>query len=59
KASSPSIDGLMQELGYDTTNSTGSISNSLNVIVTGANVYVGAEANREWLRLNSLSMLQR
>lgn len=58
-ASSPSIDGLMQELGYDTANSTGSISNSLNVLVTGAKVLVGAEANKEWLRLNSLSTLQR
>ena len=53
------IDAFMQELGYDTANSTGSISNSLNVVVSGANVYVGAEANKEWLRLNSLSTLQR
>ena len=59
KTSSPSIDGLMQELGYDTTNSAGSISNSLNVVVTGAKVFVGADANREWLRLNGLTALRR
>lgn len=53
------IDSFMREMGYDTTNSTGSISNSLNVIVTGANVFVGADANREWLRLNGLTALRR
>lgn len=49
---------LMREIGYDTDNASGSISNTLNNVWYEDKLLVGAEANRHWLKVNGLTKLR-
>lgn len=59
KASSGSIDELMQSLGYDVSNSTGEVSNTVNVSIVNGKMLTGAEANAAWLKQQGLSLVRR
>ena len=59
QATSGSIAELMQSLGYDISNSSGIVSNTVNVIIINGKMLTGAEANAEWLKQQGLSPVKR
>lgn len=59
QAQSGSIAELMQSLGYDISNSSGTVSNTVNVSIVNGKMLTGAEANAAWLKQQGLSPVKR
>lgn len=59
QADSGSIAELMQSLGYDISNSSGTVSNTVNVSIVNGKMLTGAEANTAWLKQQGLSPVKR